>query len=50
MSKEFTPQIPNLKHINTIKDQFVKHGYEKTLIEKQIEKVAKLDRSVLFAE
>ena len=50
MSKEFTPQIPNLKHINTIKDQFVKRGYEKTLIEKQIEKVAKLDRSVLFAE
>ena len=37
-------------HINTIKDQFVKRGYEKTLIENHIEKVAKLDRSVLLAE
>ena len=37
-------------HINTIKDQFVKRGYEKTLIKNQMEKVAKLDRSVLLAE
>ena len=37
-------------HINTIKDQFLKCGYEKTLIENQIETVAKLDRSVLLAE
>ena len=37
-------------HINTIKDQFVKRGYEKTLTENQIEKVSKLDRSVLLAE
>ena len=37
-------------HINTIKDQFVKCGYEETFIENQIEKVAKLDRSVLLAE
>ena len=37
-------------HINTIKDQFVKCRYEKTLIEKQIKKVIKLDRCVLFAE
>ena len=37
-------------HINTIKDQLVKGGYEKTLIENQIEKVATLDRSVLLAE
>ena len=36
-------------HINTIKDQFVKRGYEKLLIENQIEKVAKLDRSALLA-
>ena len=31
-------------HSNTIKDQFVKRGYEKTLIENQIEKVARLDK------
>ena len=31
-------------------DQFVRRGYEKTLIENQIEKVAKFDRSVLLAE
>ena len=37
-------------HINTIKDQFVKRGYEKSLIENQTKKVAKLDRSVLLAE
>ena len=37
-------------HINTIKDQFVKHGYEKTLLENQIKKVTKLDRSVPLAE
>ena len=37
-------------HINTIKDQFVKHGYEKTLIGNQIEKVTKLDESVLLEE
>ena len=37
-------------HINTIEDQFVKRGYKKTLIENQLEKVAKLDRSVLLAE
>ena len=35
-------------HINTIKDQFIKCGYEKTLTENQIEKVAKLDRSVIL--
>ena len=33
-----------------MKDQFVRCGYEKTLIENQIEKVAKFDRSVLLAE
>ena len=37
-------------HVNTIRDQFVKRAYEKTLIENQIEKFAKLDRSVLLAE
>ena len=37
-------------HIHAIQDQFVKRGYENTLIENQIKKVAKLDRSVLFAE
>ena len=37
-------------HINTIKDQFVKGGSAKTLTENQIEKVAKLDRSVLLPE
>ena len=36
--------------MNTAKDQFVKRGYEKTLIENQMGKVAKLDRSVLLAE
>ena len=29
---------------------FVKLGYEKTLVEKQIEKVKKIDRSVLLAK
>ena len=33
-----------------MKDHFVRRGYEKTLIENQIEKVAKFDRSVLLAE
>ena len=37
-------------HINITKDQFVKRGYEKTLIENQTKKVAKLDRSVLLVE
>ena len=36
--------------VKTMKDQFVRRGYEKTLIENQIEKVAKFDRSVLLAE
>ena len=35
-------------HINTIENQFLKRGYEKILIENQIEKVAKLDRSVFL--
>ena len=39
-----------IAHINTIKDQFTKRGYKGTLIENQIEKVAKLDRSVLLAK
>ena len=33
-----------------IKNKFVKRGYEKSLNENQIEKVAKLNRSVLLAE
>ena len=37
-------------HINTIQDQFAKRGYENTLIENEIKKVAKLGRSVLFAD
>ena len=37
-------------HINAIKDQFVKRGYQKNLIENQIDKVAKLDRNVLLAD
>ena len=37
-------------HIITIKNQLVKRGYEKTLNENHIEKVAKLDWSVLLAE
>ena len=37
-------------HINTIKDQLVIREYEKTLIVNQIEKVAKLNRSVLLVE
>ena len=39
-----------VSHINTIKNQFVKRGYEKALIVNQIEKVAKSDRSVLLAK
>ena len=35
-------------HINTIENQFLKRGYEKILIENQIEKAAKLDRSVFL--
>ena len=34
-------------HINIIKDQFVKYGYEKTVVETKIEKVEKLEKSVL---
>ena len=37
-------------HIDTIKDQFVKLGYEKTLVDSSFEKVEKLDRSVHLAE
>ena len=37
-------------HIDTIKDQFVKLGYEKTLVNSSFEKVEKLDRSVHLAE
>ena len=33
-----------------IEDQLTKRGYEKTVIENQIEKVAKLDRSVLLTQ
>ena len=50
-SKRFAPQIPSLEaHINTIKDQFVKLRYEKTLTENQIEQVVKFDGSVLLAK
>ena len=42
-NSEFKP------HVNIIKYQFVKRRYDKTLIENQIEKVARLDGSVLFA-
>ena len=48
MSKEFASEFE--AHINTIKDQLVKRGYEKTQLENQIEKVAKLDRIVCPAE
>ena len=37
-------------HINIIKYQFVKHGYEETLFENQIEKVEELDGSFLLAK
>ena len=35
---------------DTIKDQFIKRRYEKTLVENQIKKVEVLDRSVLLVE
>ena len=34
--------------LDTIKDRFIKHGYEKTLVENQIKKVEKSDRRVLL--
>ena len=37
-------------HINIIKGQCVKHGYEKTLIENQIERVVKLNSNSLLVE
>ena len=33
-----------------IKDQFVKRGYEKTVVENQFRKVEKWDKSFPFAE
>ena len=40
----------NIAYSQTLRVHFVKRGYEKSLIENQVEKVAKLDRSVLLAE
>ena len=34
--------------LDTNKDRFIKHGYEKTLVENQIKKVEKSDRRVLL--
>ena len=51
MSKEFVPQIQILKPIiNLIKDHFVKRGYEKTMVEKEIRNIQKLLRSALLVE
>ena len=36
--------------VNTIKYQFVKRGHEKTPVENQIQKVEKINKSVLLAE
>ena len=37
-------------NINIIKDQFVKYEYEKTVVETKIEKVEKIDKSVLLVK
>ena len=35
-------------YTNIIKDQFVKCGYEKTVVENQVKKVEKVNRTFLF--